>query len=102
MLGEFKFINKVLYTFQQALALLLAFKQLLPCLLQCRVSFLRNLLSQQIHCLGFKYPLKTFPRFLLPLFPLLFVLLGPHQLLVRLALRLSVLQTSLFLLLLFR
>ena len=101
--GRFKLIIQHHCTLQQALTVPLACSQLLPCFLQCRVFFSLNLLSNQFHCLGTKQLRKTCPRFLLSRFPLLFALISHHHhLLVELALRFSVLQTSLFLLLFYR
>jgi hypothetical protein len=101
-LCELKLIEKIVCTLHQALNLSLACSQLALCMIQRRLFFLIDLLSKQVHNLGFQKLLKTFERFLLPLYSLLFVPFSTHKLLVRPALLFSMPETFGKLLFLFR
>ena len=93
LLSKLKLVEYIVRTLHKAFKLPFASSRFFLCLFKRRIFFPLYLLSKQAHSLEWKKHLKTHQLFLLSFFTLLFVLLGPHQLLVRPSLLFSVPHT---------
>jgi|LakMenEpi06Jul12_1017403.scaffolds.fasta_scaffold00896_1 hypothetical protein len=93
LLSKLKLVEYIVRTLHQAFKLPFASSRFFLCLFKRRIFFPLHLLSKQAHSLEWKKLLKTHQLFLLSFFTLLFVPLGPHQLLVRPSLLFSVPHT---------